>query len=67
MRPLAAHCQLGLGRLYRRTGKGRQAQEHLSTAITMYREMDMILWREKAEAEILDSPRPASGTAYSSR
>ena len=29
MRPLVAHCHLGLGRLYRRTGKGEQAQEHL--------------------------------------
>ena len=25
MRPLVAHCHLGLGKLYRRTGKGEQA------------------------------------------
>jgi class 3 adenylate cyclase/tetratricopeptide (TPR) repeat protein len=52
MRPLVAHCHLGLGKLYRRTGKREQAQEHLTTATTMYREMDMRFWREKTEAEM---------------
>jgi tetratricopeptide (TPR) repeat protein len=51
-RPLAAHCHLGLGRLYRRTDKPAQAQEHLTTATTMYREMDMRFWLEQAEAEV---------------
>jgi hypothetical protein len=37
---------------YRSTGKREQAQEHLTTAMTMYREMDMRFWLEKAEAEI---------------
>ena len=49
MRPLVAHCHLGLGKLYRRTGKREQAQEHLTTATTMYREMDMRFWLEQAE------------------
>src|SRR5207237_6035594 len=39
MRPHIAHCHLGLGKLYRRTGKREQAREHLTTATTMYREM----------------------------
>jgi hypothetical protein len=52
MRPLVAHCHLGLGKLYRRTGKREQAQKHLSTATTMYREMGMTYWLEKAEAEM---------------
>jgi hypothetical protein len=52
MRPLVAHCHLGLGKLYRRTGKREQAQEHLTTATTMYREMDMRFWLEQAEAEL---------------
>ena len=52
MRPLAAHCHLGLGKLYRRTGKREQAREHLTAATTMYREMDMRFWLEKAEAEM---------------
>ena len=55
MRPLVAHCHLGLGTLYRRTGKREQAQEHLTTATTMYREMDMRFWLEKAEAEMTES------------
>ena len=52
MRPLQAHCHLGLGKLYRRTGKQAQAEEHLVTAAAMYREMDMGFWLEKAEAEL---------------
>jgi len=52
MRPLVAHCHLGLGKLYRRTGKREQAQEHLTTAATMYREMDMRFWLKQAETEI---------------
>jgi class 3 adenylate cyclase/tetratricopeptide (TPR) repeat protein len=52
MRPLVAHCHLGLGRLFRKTDKREQAREHLATATTMYREMGMTYWREKAEAEM---------------
>ena len=54
MRPLAAHCHLGLGRLYRRTGDQAKAHEHLTTATTMYREMGMRFWREQAEAAIAE-------------
>ena len=52
MRPLVAHCHLGLGKLYRRTGQREQAREHLTTATTMYREIDMAFWREQAELEM---------------
>jgi tetratricopeptide (TPR) repeat protein len=52
MRPLLAHCHLGLGKLYRRTGQREQAREHLTTAATMYREMDMRFWLEQADAEM---------------
>jgi hypothetical protein len=52
MRPLIAHCHLGLGKLYRRTDKREQAGEHLATATTMYRDMGMTYWLEKAEAEL---------------
>ena len=52
MRPLIAHCHLGLGKLYRRIGRREQAQEHLTTATTMYREMDMTYWLRQAEAEL---------------
>jgi predicted ATPase/class 3 adenylate cyclase len=52
MCPLVAHCHLGLGRLSRRTGKRELARDHLTTATTMYREMDMLFWLEHAEAEM---------------
>ena len=55
MRPLIAHCHLGLGKLFRRTGNREQAEEHLTTATTMYREMGMTYWLEKAEAEATNS------------
>jgi class 3 adenylate cyclase/tetratricopeptide (TPR) repeat protein len=52
MRPLIAHCHLGLGTLYRRTGDHAKADEHLTTAARMYREMGMSFWLEKADAEL---------------
>jgi tetratricopeptide (TPR) repeat protein len=48
MRPLVAHCHLGLGNLYHRTGKPEHARENLTAATTMYREMDMLFWLEQA-------------------
>jgi hypothetical protein len=60
MRPLVAHCHLGLGTLYRRAGKGQEARAHLTTASTMYREMDMRFWLEQAEAETRDSALAAA-------
>ncbi|MFQ5947049.1 MAG: tetratricopeptide repeat protein, partial [Anaerolineae bacterium] len=52
MRPLLARCHLGLGKLYRRTGDRRKAQEHLATAAALLRDMDMRFWLEQAEAEL---------------
>jgi tetratricopeptide (TPR) repeat protein len=51
MRPLVAHCHLGLGKLYRRVGDRAQAEEHLTPVAAMYREMDMRFWLEHAETE----------------
>ena len=39
MRPLVAHCHLGLGMLYAKTGQPEQARAELSTAIALYRAM----------------------------
>ena len=50
MRPLVAHCHLGLGELYHKAGKRDQAREHLRAATTMYRELDMPFWLEKVSA-----------------
>jgi hypothetical protein len=52
MRPLVAHCHLGLGRLYCQTGRGEQARAALATAIDLYRTMDMPFWRPQAEAAL---------------
>ncbi len=51
MRPLAAHCHVSLAKLYRHTAQREQAHDHFTTAMTMYREMDMRFWFEKAERE----------------
>jgi hypothetical protein len=51
MRPLLAHCHLGLAKLHRRSDKRDEAQEHLTTATTMYQEMHMRFWLERAQAE----------------
>jgi DNA-binding NtrC family response regulator/tetratricopeptide (TPR) repeat protein len=53
MRPLATHCHLGLGKLYRRTGDRAKGSEHLATAAIMYREMGMTFWLEKTEAALV--------------
>jgi tetratricopeptide (TPR) repeat protein len=52
MRPLMGHCHLGLGRLCRRVDDAVKAEEHLASATTMYREMGMNFWLEKAEAAV---------------
>jgi tetratricopeptide (TPR) repeat protein len=52
MRPLVAHCHLGLGQLYGRAADGARAREHLTTAAAMYREMDMGLWLTQAETAL---------------
>ena len=52
MQPLVAHCHLGLGKLYGRAGKRKRADEHFAAATSMYRDMGMTYWLEKAEAEM---------------
>jgi tetratricopeptide (TPR) repeat protein len=52
MRPLVAHCHLGLGKLFRRTGRADEARTQLSTAIEMIRAMGMKFWLPEAEAEL---------------
>jgi uncharacterized protein HemY len=52
MRPLQAHCHLGLGILYVRTGQRQQAHAALSAAIDLYWAMDMTFWLPQAEAAL---------------
>jgi hypothetical protein len=52
MRPLQAHCQLGLGMLYVQIGRSKPACAQLSAAITLYRAMDMTFWLPQAEGAL---------------
>src|SRR5262249_40169014 len=52
MRPLVAHCHCGLGTLYLKTRQQEQAQAELSTAMALYRAMDMTFWLPQAEAAL---------------
>jgi tetratricopeptide (TPR) repeat protein len=52
MRPLQAHCHRGLGTLYATTGQREQARAELSTAIALYRAMDMTFWLPQTEAAL---------------
>ena len=52
MRPLQAHCYLGLGTLYAATDQQEQAHTVLSMAIEMYRGMEMTFWLPQTEAAL---------------
>jgi tetratricopeptide (TPR) repeat protein len=55
MRPLQAHCHLGLGTLYAQTGRRQQAHIALSDAIDLYRAMDMTFWLPQAVAALAEA------------
>jgi DNA-binding SARP family transcriptional activator len=50
LRPLVAHCHLGLGLAYRRAGNARAALAELTEAATEFGAMDMGFWLDKASA-----------------
>jgi class 3 adenylate cyclase/tetratricopeptide (TPR) repeat protein len=52
MRPLQAHCHRSLGTLYAKMDQREPARAELSTAIELYRTMDMTLWRLETEAAL---------------
>jgi tetratricopeptide (TPR) repeat protein len=52
MRPLLAHCHLGLGEAYVKTGLSEEARSELVTAIELYRSMDMSFWPPKAQSAL---------------
>jgi class 3 adenylate cyclase/tetratricopeptide (TPR) repeat protein len=55
MCPLQAHCYRGLGTLYARVGRREQAYTALSTAIELYRSMEMTFWVPKAEETLVET------------
>jgi hypothetical protein len=52
MRPLIAHCHLGLGTPSRKIGRLEEAGTELPTAIDLFRAMEMIFWLLQAEAAL---------------
>jgi class 3 adenylate cyclase/tetratricopeptide (TPR) repeat protein len=52
MRPLQAHCHHGLGTLHAAVGQREQARTALTTAIQLYRAMEMTFWLPQAEAAL---------------
>ena len=50
MRPLQAHCHVGLGRTHAAMGATEQARAELSAAVELYRSMEMTFWLNRAEA-----------------
>jgi tetratricopeptide (TPR) repeat protein len=52
MRPLQAHCHLGLGLLYAIAGQREQARVELVAAMALYREMEMTFWLPQTEAAL---------------
>jgi tetratricopeptide (TPR) repeat protein len=52
MAPLLAHSLLGLGMLYARNGRPQQAHANLSTAVDLFRAMEMGQWLPEAEAAL---------------
>lgn len=63
MRPLQAHCYLGIGMLDGRTGRGPQARMALTTAAELYQAMGMSSWRSQAEVELAHAGTSTERTA----
>jgi tetratricopeptide (TPR) repeat protein len=49
MRPLLAHCHLGLARAWAGAGRRAEAEPHRAAAAALYREMAMRLWLAECE------------------
>ena len=54
MRPLQAHCHRCMGILYAKTGQWERARAALSTAMALYRGMEMTFWLPQTEATLAE-------------
>ena len=50
LRPRVVHCHHGLGTLYAAIGQREEARTALTTAIELYRAMEMAFWLPQTEA-----------------
>ena len=48
-RPMSGHCHLALGQAHWAAGHSREGEEHIRTAVEMYRQMEMPYWLDVAE------------------
>jgi tetratricopeptide (TPR) repeat protein len=55
MRPLLAHCHVGLGTLYRQVRRAARARTEIAAALELYRALGMARWRAAAEALLLSA------------
>jgi len=52
MRPLLGHCHLELGELAFREGEGERGRGETSAALSIYRELSMPYWAQRAERQL---------------
>jgi hypothetical protein len=52
MRPLHAHCYLGIGTLYAKSGQREKGRAELLATIELHRAMEMTFWLPQAEAAL---------------
>ena len=57
MRPLIAHCHLGLGKVLAKTEQIEQARDHLTNASTLFQSMSMQYWLKQVHVD-MSLPRP---------
>jgi hypothetical protein len=57
MCPLQAYCHRRLGTFYAKTGQREQARTALTTAMEMYRAMEMTFWLPETEAALAQVAR----------
>ena len=57
MRPLVVHGHHGLGLLYAAIGQHEKARTALTTAIELYRTMEMTFWLPETEAALAQVQR----------
>ena len=57
MKPLRAHCQVGLGSLYGVLGSKARAHAELIAAAEQFRAMGMTLWQSRAESVLKGFPQ----------
>jgi tetratricopeptide (TPR) repeat protein len=60
LRPLRAHCLLGLGTLHAGAGRREEARLALRRAVELFRDMEAPFWLSRAQVALGPIERPAS-------